>query len=134
MTGSGMGTLAVTTRQVHSRLVPKSFLKESQQLEEGDDPFALLPVMKLKHGVKVEIMDALQGVLIWASTDMNGVITQSAEANTSASSRKALVSARACPRTSLSPSLGPRLAAPPASSPGSCPACSDSSFWDVECS
>lgn len=64
--GRGMGTLAVMTRQVHSTLVRINDLKESQQSWVGELPLPLLPVMKLKQGVKLVIIEVVHGVLIWA--------------------------------------------------------------------
>lgn len=64
--GSGMGTLAVMTRQVHSTLVRIIDLKDLQHSWVGEPPLALLPVMKLKQGVKLVIIEAVHGVLIWA--------------------------------------------------------------------
>lgn len=47
-----------------------SDLNEPQQLCVGDDePFPLLPVIKFKHGVKVEIIEAVQAVEICPLTE-----------------------------------------------------------------
>lgn len=66
--GIGIGTLAVMRRHVHSMLVLTRDLNELQHSLVGEFPFALLPVMKLKQGVKLVIMEAVHGVLICAPT------------------------------------------------------------------
>lgn len=58
--------LAVTTRQAQSTLVWSIDLNDLQQSEEGEVPLPLLPVMKLRHGVKLVIIDVVHGVLICA--------------------------------------------------------------------
>lgn len=69
--GSWSGTLAVITRQAQSMLVLISDFNESQQFWVGVvTPFEVLPVMKLRHGVKLEIIDVVHGVVIWPFTEM----------------------------------------------------------------
>lgn len=64
MTLVGSGTLAVRMRQAHSMPVLVNAFKESQQPAVGVMEPPLLPVMKLRHGVNVEIMEEVHGVLI----------------------------------------------------------------------
>lgn len=64
------GTLAVSTRQAQSTLVLVSDCKALQQSDVGDEPLLLLPVMKLKHGVKLLIIDIVHGVLICPLTNI----------------------------------------------------------------
>lgn len=45
-------------------LVLMSDRNELQQSDVGEDPLPLLPVMKFKHGVKLEIIEVVQGELI----------------------------------------------------------------------
>lgn len=68
--GSWTGTLAVKTRQAQSVLVLISHFKEAQQLGVGvERPFALLPVMKFRHGVTLEIIEVVHGVEICPCTE-----------------------------------------------------------------
>lgn len=60
----GSGTFAVRMRQAQFMLVLVNDFKESQQPTVGVREPPLLPVMKLRHGVKVEIMEEVHGVLI----------------------------------------------------------------------
>lgn len=63
--GSWRGTLAVIMRQVQSLPVVKRVLNELQQLEDGEeDPLLLLPVIKFRHGVTLEIMEGVHDVVI----------------------------------------------------------------------
>jgi hypothetical protein len=55
--------LAVIRRQAQSTLELISVCNEAQQPVVGVEPL-LLPVMKLKHGVKLLSIDAVHGVLI----------------------------------------------------------------------
>lgn len=68
--GSWTGTLAVSKRQAQSTLVLVSDCKALQQSGVGDEPLLLLPVMKLKHGVKLLIIDVVHGVLICPLTNI----------------------------------------------------------------
>lgn len=70
LVGIGIGTLAVMTRHVHSMLVLIRDFKELQHSLVGEFPLLLLPVMKLKHGVKLVIIEAVHGVLICALTEV----------------------------------------------------------------
>ena len=60
-------------RQLQSMLVLRSDLNELQQSAVGEDPVPVLPVMKLKHGVKVEIIEVVQGELICPSAGMTEI-------------------------------------------------------------
>lgn len=61
----GSGTLAVTTRQRQSLPPFIIDLNAPQHAVVGvDEPFLLLPVIKFKHGVKLEIIEAVHGELI----------------------------------------------------------------------
>lgn len=64
--GTWKGTLPVTMRHAQSMLDPVTARRASQQSRVGDVPFAVLFVRKPRHGVKLAIIDALHGVLIWA--------------------------------------------------------------------
>lgn len=72
--GRVTGTFPVTIRHMHSELVVIRDSTAEQQPAVGDPPFALLPVIKFTHGLKVASIDTLHGVLIWLLT----VITESA--------------------------------------------------------
>lgn len=66
LNGKDKGTFPVKIRQPQSTLSATIDFTESQQSWVGEDcPFAVLPVMKFKHGVKLVIIEAVQGVLIW---------------------------------------------------------------------
>lgn len=67
--GRGTGTLAVSKRQAQSMLVPESDLSVVQQLSFCEEPLLLLPVMTLKHGVKLLIIEVVQGERICPSTE-----------------------------------------------------------------
>lgn len=69
LTGNWIGTLAVISKQAQSTLVFMIVLNALQQLEVGDDPLLLLPVMKLKHGVKFMIIEVVHDVVICPLTD-----------------------------------------------------------------
>lgn len=61
-----IGTLAVTRRQRQSLPPIISVLSELQHSLDGDaddDPVLLLPVIIFKHGVKLEIIEDVHGVL-----------------------------------------------------------------------
>ncbi|KAL7000076.1 hypothetical protein U1Q18_001226 [Sarracenia purpurea var. burkii] len=64
--GSGRGTFPVTIRQTQSMLLLMRDVIESQQPAVGEAPLLLLPVMKFMQGVKVLIMEAVQGKLTCA--------------------------------------------------------------------
>lgn len=67
--GRGTGTLAVSKRQAQSMLIPDSDLSVVQQLSFCEEPLLLLPVMTLKHGVKLLIIEAVQGERVCPSTE-----------------------------------------------------------------
>ena len=62
--GSWTGTLAVKRRQAQSTLALISVCNEAQQPVVGVEPLLVLPVTKLKHGVKLLSIDVVHGVLI----------------------------------------------------------------------
>lgn len=66
--GSWKGTLPVTKRQKQSMPELVTDLSESQQSEVGDVPLEVLFVRKFMHGVKLESIEALHGVLICPET------------------------------------------------------------------
>lgn len=57
------GTLPVTMRQAQSMLLLVSDLSALQQSEVGEVPFAVLFVRKFIQGLKLEIIEAVQGVV-----------------------------------------------------------------------
>lgn len=63
--GIWKGTLPVTMRHRQSRPPLARDLRELQQSALGEVPFAVLFVNKFMQGVKLEMMEALHGVLIW---------------------------------------------------------------------
>lgn len=68
--GTWKGTLPVVMRHRQSIPVPVKVLRALQQSEVGEVPLALLFVTKFMQGLKLEIIVALQGVLIWAHAGM----------------------------------------------------------------
>lgn len=65
--GSGIGMFAVRMRHRQPTPVLARDLMELQQSAVGEVvPLALLLVMKLKHGVKLEIIEGEHGVETWA--------------------------------------------------------------------
>lgn len=62
--GIETGTPAFIIRQVQSLLVLVSSLSALQQSADGPTPVELLPVIKLIHGVKLETMELVHGVVI----------------------------------------------------------------------
>lgn len=62
--GIWKGTFPVTTRHKQSVPLPVRVLSELQQSEVGEVPLALLLVRKFMQGVRLVIIEALQGVLI----------------------------------------------------------------------
>lgn len=58
------GALADITRQAQSILVLIKVLNESQHVVGGNKPLLVLPVMMLAHGVKLLIIEVVQGELI----------------------------------------------------------------------
>jgi len=68
--GSWTGTLAVSSRQAQSIPVLISDFNELQQLAVGGEPLLVLPVIKLTHGVKLDIIDMVHGVLICPFTEI----------------------------------------------------------------
>ena len=79
----------MTKRQLQSMLVLRSDLNELQQSAVGEDPVPVLPVMKLKHGVKVEIIEVVQGELICPSAGMTEIASTSTTTATVASTETA---------------------------------------------
>lgn len=57
------GTLPVTMRQAQSMLLLVSDLSALQQSEVGEVPFAVLFVRKFIQGLKLEIIEAVHGVV-----------------------------------------------------------------------
>jgi hypothetical protein len=65
--GIWKGTFPVTMRHKQPMLPLVRDFRELQQLALGGEvPFPVLFVKKFKQGVKLEIIEALHGVLIWA--------------------------------------------------------------------
>lgn len=62
--GNWKGTLPVKSRHKQSMPEPVADLSELQQSADGDVPLELLFVRKFMHGVKLESIEALHGVLI----------------------------------------------------------------------
>ena len=64
-------------RQAQSMLALVSDLSELQQPVVGEDPLPpVLPVMKFKHGVKLLIIEVVQGVLICALAEMTEIASR----------------------------------------------------------
>lgn len=63
-------------RQAQSMVVLVSDLSELQQPAVGADPLPVLPVMKFKHGVKLLIIEVVQGVLICALAEMTEIASR----------------------------------------------------------
>lgn len=62
--GNWNGTFPVIRRHAQSVPLLRSDLSDPQQSEVGEDPLPVLPVIKLMHGVKLEIIEFVHGVLI----------------------------------------------------------------------
>ncbi|KAJ7006200.1 hypothetical protein D5086_004461 [Populus alba] len=58
------------SRQAQSMPVLISDFNELQQLAVGGEPLLVLPVIKLTHGVKLDIIDMVHGVLICPFTEI----------------------------------------------------------------
>lgn len=82
--GRGTGTLAVSKRQAQSRLTPDSDLSVVQQFSFCEEPLRVLPVMTLKHGVKLLITEAVQGEGTCPSTEELPKIVTATEMNAKA--------------------------------------------------
>lgn len=65
-------------------LTPESELSVVQQLSFCEEPLLLLPVMTLKHGVKLLIIEAVQGERICPSTEQLLKIVAATEMNAKA--------------------------------------------------
>lgn len=63
--GTWKGTLPVTMRHTQSMLELVRDFRALQQFEVGEVPLVLLFVTKFKQGVKLAIIEGLQGVLTW---------------------------------------------------------------------
>lgn len=82
--GRGTGTLAVSKRQAQSMLIPERDLRVVQQLSFCEEPLLLLPVMTLKHGVKLLIIEAVHGERICPLTEELPKIVAATEMNAKA--------------------------------------------------
>lgn len=82
--GTWKGTLPVTMRHKQSMLELVRVFKALQQAEVGEVPLELLLVTKFMQGVKLAIVDGLQGVLIWPNA---GVIKTAVMASATISRR-----------------------------------------------
>lgn len=67
-----------------------SDLSESQHCEVGDVLLRLLLVTKFKHGVKLEIMEGVHGVVIWPCTGIVVIESTMATARSGRESERGL--------------------------------------------
>lgn len=77
--GNWMGTLADISRQAQSELVFTKDLNDSQHVLDGVAPLLVLPVIKFAHGVKLLIIEVVQGVLICAFTELTNITVKAAD-------------------------------------------------------
>lgn len=69
--GTWKGTLPVTMRHMQSMPELVRVFNALQQSEVGEVPLVVLLVTKFMQGVKLAIMEGLQGVLIWPNAGVN---------------------------------------------------------------